>query len=177
VVFTIGLSGVPHAAWLDAPAEDLVPRLSVGGRALAEVVDGLAPLRDGDGDGGPPAVAARTSADGGGGWPLAVAPDGAVTDALGGEIALVRGGRIELAPAPGPRTVVAAHLAELGVEIAKRPFSLDDLRAADEAFVAGLPFCVVTLASIDGEELGKGDEARRVAAAWSESVGADLLPR
>jgi hypothetical protein len=180
VVWSVGLSGVPHAAFADAPSEDLVPQLSAGGRLLTQVAEGLSPLLSGTRK--VPGAAARTVIDGEGGWPLVVSSsDGLVSDALGGTLAVVRGEtRIAIAPVSS-RPVAVDYLAglcsRLGATISEEPLKLGDLQSAKGAFLVGMPYCIAELTSLDGEEVERHPLVDELAALWSADVGAPLLSR
>lgn len=103
-----------------------------------------------------------------------------MVDRLGGQVAVVRGDELILSPASGPAPVAWMWLVELarrtGITPAVRPVEIRDLRAADEAFLVGLPFCLMPIASIDARPLrfAPGPVARRLLGAWSEDAGLDI---
>src|SRR5947209_11369287 len=144
VVFSIALSATGHAAFLDVPR----PPVSVARRPLQVAATALSPLLvDG--------LAVRAATDGRpDAWPLRVDPRGHVSDALGGELALVADGAVVLDAAA--RTVAGSWLERtLDIRIARRRLAAGELQAADEAVVVGMPFCVVPIATVDDEPAGR----------------------
>jgi hypothetical protein len=163
IVFSISLSAPGHAAFLDVPGS----LVSVTRRPLQVAATALAPLlADG--------FAVRAATDGRpGAWPLRVDPRGHVSDALGGELALVADGAVVLDAAA--RTVAGSWLERtLDIQIARRRLRADELRTAEEAFVVGMPFCVVPIAAVDGEPTARGEASTRLLDGLSAAAGIDI---
>jgi len=163
VVFSISLSAAGHAAFLDVPR----PAVSATRRPLQVAATALSPLLvDGF------AVHAATD-DRPDAWPLHVDSRGRVGDALGGELGIVSGGALVLDATT--RTVAGAWLERsLSIDIERRPIAVGELRTADEAFVVGMPFCVVPIAAVDGEAVERGDVATRLLDGLSAVAAVDI---
>lgn len=93
--------------------------------------------------------------------------DGTVATGTEGELGLVRAGSLvihEGDPVEGdpvePMTRTVVELArEAGVPaVSVRGYSLDDLRAADEVFLAGTSCGVIGIVRVDGKDIGSGTE-------------------
>jgi branched-chain amino acid aminotransferase len=53
----------------------------------------------------------------------------------------------------------------------------DDLAAADEVLIVGVPFCLLPVVAVDGRVVGDGAPGPQAAAlldAWSAEVGVDI---
>ena len=177
VVFTIGLAGPPHAAYLDTLEDGPDPSLTIGCRLLSQAAGGLARyLRDGG-------IAAGTSAAAGtDAWPLRADAAGVLRDLLGGDPVVASGRRLKVR-ADDPSVALAQTLelaASLGLPVDETAPTAEDAREADEVLVVGAPFCVLPVALLDGQRLGAaapGPVALELLRAWSESTGADLRAR
>ena len=94
-----------------------------------------------------------------------------------GRTGIVVDGGVVLDSSSGPPRVEAGVLAELaraeGLAFVSRPLSAADLDAADEVFVAGLPFCILPV-SIGDPASGDTGVVARLHSAWSAAVGIDL---
>jgi para-aminobenzoate synthetase/4-amino-4-deoxychorismate lyase len=107
--------------------------------------------------------------------PLIVDGDGHVLEAGRANVFLVRDGTLITPPADSrilPGTARAATIelaAELGIEVAERPISLHDVRAADAVFLTSSVRGLRPARSLDGAELERsGDLVERLAAALRE---------
>lgn len=169
IVFTIALSGAPHAGYVDTAEEGLEPSLTIGCRLLSQAASGLPRyLRDG-------AVAARslglgtTSA-----WPLDADRVGVLRDMLGGEVVVARGGELlvrTLRDHPPLALTETLRLgAEAGLSIREAMPPADQLAAGDELLIVDLPFCLLPVGVLDDRPLepAPGPVARTIAAAWKE---------
>jgi branched-subunit amino acid aminotransferase/4-amino-4-deoxychorismate lyase len=163
LVWVAGAYGVPHAAFLDAVPTDFAAGLTVVCRWVDEVAAGLDAFSAGDGS-----VHARTVPSGGErGWPLTVADGGRITDALGGDVLVVDGGRLLLPADRSPAVARTVEMARaLGIESADADVTVERLGSAEEALIVGMPFCVLRIATLDGRELGSASVAERLAQAW-----------
>ncbi|WP_010499836.1 D-amino-acid transaminase [Paenibacillus elgii] len=87
---------------------------------------------------------------------------GLVTECSASNVMIVKQGAIITHPADnlilhGITRAVALRLArELGIPVAETPFTLDDLRQADEAFVTGTTIEVTPVISVDGIPVASG---------------------
>jgi branched-chain amino acid aminotransferase len=71
--------------------------------------------------------------------------------------------------------VVEELCGELGIPFAKRPLTLPECQAADEAMLTCTSYCVAGVRRLDGVELPwPGPVWRRLLAAWSQRVGVDI---
>ena len=174
-VFTISISAGGHAGFVDVV--DGRPGHHVACRPLGHAARGLGELLVPPGDG---AVALAAATRGGPGWPL-LEDDGALHDLLGGRLCAVAGETLLVEATPEPASVAAAWVRELaaglGLDVRDHPIGRADLESAAEALVVGLPFCVLPLGSLDGQQLwaeAPGPVSRRLIEAWSDSAGVDL---
>ena len=168
------MTGAEHAAYLDA-ADALSPGVTVSCRLLSQAAAGLSRFLEDTTDG--PAVRAGTrGADElPQAWPLAVGSAGGVHDMLGGELWAVTGGTALVARRAGATSQLAATLAtRTGLQVSDEPLTPDALAACDEAFIVGMPFCLLPIAALDGRRLPVGPATAALLEAWSETVGIDL---
>ena len=176
-MFVISFAEPVHASFADTLKEAPTARVDVACRRLRDPGHGLHKLLTAHDSPGGPAVAASTepAADA---WPLWSDPEGGLTDLMGGEVALVRGGRLSIGSARQPRSVavawVAGLAAELELELREGAVTRAELEEADEALLIGFPHCVLPIASLDGRELGGGPLARMLLDAWSARAGVDI---
>jgi hypothetical protein len=173
IVYAIALTGAEHAAYLDA-ADGLGPGLTVSCRLLSQAASGLGRFAE-PGE----VVAVRAGTRGADelpdAWPLAVGAAGVVHDMLGGELWVVTDGTASVARRAGATSDLARTLAaETGLRIADDPPISVALPSCDEAFIVGMPFCVLPIAVLDSRRLSVGPAANALTDAWSESVGIDL---
>lgn len=179
VVFSIALTGMPHAAYADALDALRAPGLTVACRLLSQAAGGLVRfLSPGDGQG----VAVRAATRGqAGAWPLGTDSGGRVHDLLGGELMIVDD-RVLVARRPPEQLGVAArHVVELaerlGIDMQARPLDLDELAAAQELLIVSFPFCIVSVSSLDDRTAGAGRTgplASALLSAWSADVALDV---
>ncbi len=176
LLYTISLAAEGDAAHLDVWRDAPTPRtvLHVACRPLTELTAALAPLLVAGSD--PPAVAATTPEQErpASAWPLRVDASGAVGDGLGGRLVISTGGRLVAEPEPGLPSVASVWLSELaaaaGLAVDERPITPDELRAADGAAVAGLPFGLLGLGIVDGQAVGYDDVLTGLRARWAEDA-------
>lgn len=80
---------------------------------------------------------------------------------------------------PGISLAEVVELAgQMGVSLAERDLTPDDLRTADEVLLTSTPLCLLPVVSLDGEPIGTGgpgDFYGRLICAWSELVGLDIV--
>jgi hypothetical protein len=175
LTFTISISDVVSAAFVDTWEPVLPPTAQVSCRRLGQAAAGLRRfLVPGRG----PLIAAGTDATQEA-WPLELTGDGSLRDTLGGRVGVVVGRELALDPDSSPPSALSQWLAEHAekarLELSQRPLSPADLHAAEEALIIGLPFGVVALGALDGETLaGAGPGTRALQEAWSGAVGVDL---
>lgn len=180
VAYSLTLAGPCTAAHLDLASRHAMPTVAVACRGLDEIAHGLAPLVVPDA--GQLRLRARVCADPArpaDAWPLRSGADGSIADGLDGELGIVSAGTLRLPTPSAPAPVAAAWLrslaADAAVPVEEAPISLDDLAAADEALVAGLPFCVLPIGEIDGVAVeSTGAVTARLLDTWSADVGVDL---
>ncbi|MEA2255281.1 MAG: D-sedoheptulose 7-phosphate isomerase [Solirubrobacteraceae bacterium] len=183
VVYAVSLAEPPSVAHLDLAGIDPHPCVSVACRPLREVARALAPVVWPDR--GEARLRVESCAEAGrpaGAWPLRRAPDGSVVDGLGCQLGVVRRGALRLQAPAGPAPVASAWLrsaaATAGVALEDGALGDDDLAGADEVLVAGLPFCLLRVAEIDGRPVAggaTGPVTARLQGAWSAEVGVDLV--
>lgn len=184
VVFAISLASATHAAF----ADELEPGALGGGlhvarRPLRHAAEGLARFAAPAREHGVPAIAAATSDLGPApaAWPLETDETGALSDVMGGQLGVVRDHELVLEPSREPPPVTMEWLAELapacGLRVAQRSLGREQVHAGDEALLAGLPFCLLGIASLDGDVIGgdsPGPATRELLAAWGREVGIDV---
>jgi branched-chain amino acid aminotransferase len=109
--------------------------------------------------------------------------DGNVTETGAANFLMVEDGTI-ISPSlrntlPGvSRATVIELAAKLGIPFAVRDFQVFDAVNADEAFLASTPYCLMSVTKINGTRTGSGKPGpiyRRLAQAWSELVGLDVV--
>ncbi len=105
--------------------------------------------------------------------------DGVVTEGTRTNVAIVKGGTLVTHPTdhhilPGiTRSVVLELCAELGIPVQEVPFTVEDLRSADELLIIGTTKEVAPAVMADGQRIGQGRPgpvARRLAAAYRDRV-------
>jgi hypothetical protein len=181
IVYALTLTDAPTVAQLDLVADGGSPIVAVSRRPLHEVARGLLPHLVADG--GEVRVRAEIDYREGPvrGWPLRRAADGAVTDALGGQLCVVRRGVLRVQPTAGLPSVASSWVHSLvralGAPLEMAPISETDLAEADELMIAGMPFCILPVAAVDGLAVADGATGgltARLLDAWSAEVGLDL---
>jgi branched-chain amino acid aminotransferase len=94
--------------------------------------------------------------------------DGAVAEASGANVFVVRGGRVSTPPATDgalegiTRRTILELCEELGVPAVERRLGRIDLLGADEVFLAGTGARLVPVATVDGQPIGVGSAHRTV---------------
>ncbi|PDO10085.1 MAG: D-amino-acid transaminase [Candidatus Reconcilbacillus cellulovorans] len=106
--------------------------------------------------------------------------DGVVTEASAANVMIVKNGIIRTHPADHrilrgvTRDVVLRLACELGIAVEETPFTVDELYAADEAFLTGTTVEIMPIVEADGRPIGDGRPGpvvRRLQRAFAE-----LLP-
>jgi D-alanine transaminase len=88
--------------------------------------------------------------------------DGFVTEGTSNNAYIVRGGRIITRPLSSDilhgitRAAVVRLAAEAQMELEERPFTIDEARSADEAFITSASAFVMPVVEVDGTALGSG---------------------
>lgn len=170
VVFTAALVAPPSAFHLDVFAKPEIRGPLIRCRALTQVAEGLRDLLADPSHG--VAVAASSTGEPAT-WPLRVSGRDGVSDALGGELGIVDDGQLVVAPGASLRE----RAARAGIDFREGRLELERLLSADEAFICGLPFCILPIAVVDGHPIGGAASrpvADRLLQAWSAEVGVDL---
>ncbi|HZG88011.1 D-amino-acid transaminase [Paenibacillus sp.] len=109
-----------------------------------------------------PNVLAKQAATEAGAAEAVLHRDGVVTEASASNIAIVKDGVIRTHPANNlilhgiTRAVALRLAAELDLSVAERPFTLEELREADEAFLLGTTVEVMPVVRVDGAPIGDG---------------------
>lgn len=114
---------------------------------------------------------------------IAVDRNGFLTETSSANLLVVRDGgiltpRAETTLDGVSRRVAGELAAECGLRWEWANLTPDDLAAADEAFLASTPYCLMPVASIDGRPVGSaGDRPvfERLMSAWNELVGIDII--
>ena len=179
LIFTISVSDFASAGFVDTWEPPLPPEAQVSCRRLAQAARGLRRFRVAGREGEPLIAATTAIGVAPEGWPVELAQDGSVRDALGGRVGAIRGGELALEPDSSPPAALSQWLTELagkaGLELSQHPLSPGDLLTADETVIAGLPFGLVPLGALDGDALaGAGPGTRALQEAWSGAVGVDV---
>jgi hypothetical protein len=181
VVYALALMDAPAVAQLDLIEDGRFPVIALSRRLLPEVARGLVP-RTAD-RGGEVRIRAEIADRGWPrhAWPLRRAADGSLTDAIGGQLGCVRDGALRLQPVAGRPSVAAEWLGtlarRLGTAFEVGPLDADDVAEADEVLLAGMPFCVLPVAMVDGlwaDDGATGELTMQLREAWSAEVDVDL---
>ena len=116
-------------------------------------------------------------------WPILLDVDGNLTEGTGYNVFLVTDGVLRL---PGDSTLLqgvsrgmVVDLArQLDIPIAEEELQPYDLYTADEVFFSGTSPCVLPVTRVDRREVGDGAPGpvtQQLLAAWSETVGLDIV--
>jgi branched-chain amino acid aminotransferase len=108
--------------------------------------------------------------------------EGHITETSGANILIVEEGGIVSPPAasilPGHSLAVVIEMAAaLNIPYAERDLEAADVAAADEAFLASTPFCLMPVTRFNGLPVGDGKVGpmyRRLMSAWNREVGLDI---
>lgn len=109
--------------------------------------------------------------------------DGLLTETSSGNVFVVNGDTLKT---PRPEFVLGGISREalieiassLGMTIAEVDLTNDDLTSADEVLTTSTPYCVLPVTKFNGNPIGNGtpgSQFRRLIAAWSGSVGVDIV--
>lgn len=178
-VYAISIGVAGHLGFLDVVSATEPTRMHVSCRPLAEPAAGLAGLLA---DASGRDLAVRASIESApGAWPLGHGADGGLYEPFGGQLASVVDGKVMLQPFHGHETVAASWLEDLAadadLDVVERPITTALLAAAEEAFIVGLPFCVLPVAAVDDRLLGEatpGPVTARLIEEWSRDAEVDL---
>ncbi|MDG0812273.1 D-amino-acid transaminase [Cohnella rhizosphaerae] len=106
--------------------------------------------------------------------------DGVVTESSASNVMIVKDGLLITHPADnlilhGVTRAVALRLAQAAeIPYAERPFTLDELYAAEEAFVTGTTVEITPIVAVDGREVGSGKPGpitRRLQREFAAAIG------
>jgi branched-subunit amino acid aminotransferase/4-amino-4-deoxychorismate lyase len=110
--------------------------------------------------------------------------DGFISEASTASFLLFRSGTGFLSP-PREKVLPSVSVATLediagtlGIPFVCRNLTLDDLAAAEEAYLSSTSPCLLPVVGVDGRPIGDGTPGptfRRAIAAWSELVGQDII--
>ena len=109
--------------------------------------------------------------------------NGNLTEGSGYNVFMVTGGVV---PTPADRAILAgisrAMVLDLTAQLQMPAYEEDlqpyDLFTADEAFFISTPFSILPVTQVDRREIGDGRPGpvtQQLLAAWSESVGVDIV--
>lgn len=109
--------------------------------------------------------------------------DGFLTETSSGNVFVVNGDTLRTPKAESvlggiSREVLIEIASSLGMAIEEADLTSDDLATADEVLTTSTPYCVVPVTKFNGQPIGSGSagpQFRRLIAAWSESVGVDIV--
>lgn len=124
---------------------------------------------------------ARTKHDGSSS--ILATADGHLTETSSGNLFVLNGNRLRT---PREESVLAGisrtalfELAEtLGMTVEEADLTAEDLAAADEVLTTSTPSCVIPVTRFNGQPIGSGEPGpsfQRLIAAWSDSVGVDIV--
>jgi branched-chain amino acid aminotransferase len=116
-------------------------------------------------------------------WPVLADTDGNLTEGTGYNVFLVTDGVIRT---PGDRNILQGvsrgtvfDLAkQLNIPLVEEDLQPYDMYTADEVFFSGTSPCVLPVTKVDRRQVGDGRPGpvvRQLLAAWSESVGLDIV--
>ena len=116
-------------------------------------------------------------------WPILTDTEGNLTEGTGYNVFLVTDGVIRT---PGDRNILQGvsrgmvfDLArQLGIPLVQEDLQPYDMYTADEAFFSSTSPCVLPVTKVDKRDVGEGRPGpivQQLLAAWSESVGVDIV--
>ena len=110
--------------------------------------------------------------------------NGNITETSGSNFIIVRNDTVVAPPfrntLPGISLLTVQELcSNLKIPFEQTDFQVYDVMNASEAMLTSTPYCLAPVTRINGAPIGKGDVGgpvfRRLAVAWSELVGLDIL--
>lgn len=109
--------------------------------------------------------------------------DGFLTETSSGNVFVINGDTLktpkaELVLGGISREALIEIASDLGMTVEQADLTTEDLVAADEVLTTSTPYCVVPVTKFNGQPIGSGlpgPQFRRLIAAWSESVGVDIV--
>jgi len=118
-----------------------------------------------------------------GAWPILTDKDGHLTEGSGYNVFLVSDGVVKTPTdrailAGVSRAMVLGLSTQLGIRSSEEELQPYDLYTADEAFFTSTPFSVLPVTYVDRRPIGDGKPGpitEQLLAAWSESVGIDIV--
>jgi branched-chain amino acid aminotransferase len=108
--------------------------------------------------------------------------NGHITETNGANFLMVEHGRLvsprfEKTLAGISRKVVLELAERLALGVVERDLTVADVLVANEAFLTGTPYCMLPIATINGQPIGAGGRGplfERLISAWSQDVGLDI---
>jgi len=116
-------------------------------------------------------------------WPILTDTEGNLTEGTGYNVFLVTDGVIRT---PGDRNIlqgvsrgmVFSLARQLGIPLVEEDLQPYDMYTADEAFFSSTSPCVLPVTKVDKRDIGEGRPGpivQQLLAAWSETVGVDIV--
>jgi branched-chain amino acid aminotransferase len=124
---------------------------------------------------------ARTKHDGSSS--ILATTDGYLTETSSGNVFVLNGNtlrtpREEFVLGGISRTTLIELAEALDIDVEEADLTAEDLAAADEVLTTSSPYCVLPVTQFNGRPIGSGEPGplfRRLIAAWSDSVGVDIV--
>jgi branched-subunit amino acid aminotransferase/4-amino-4-deoxychorismate lyase len=109
--------------------------------------------------------------------------DGHLTETSSGNVFVLDGNtlrtpREEFVLGGISRTALIEFAGTLGIVVKEANLTADDLATADEVLTTSTPYCVIPVTQFNGRPVGSGEPGpsfQRLIAAWSDSVGVDIV--
>jgi branched-chain amino acid aminotransferase len=124
---------------------------------------------------------ARTKYDGSSS--VLVTSDGHLTETSSGNIFILSGNTLKTPREESvlggiSRTALIELAGTFGMDVEEANLTVDDLAAAEEVLTTSTPYCVIPVTRFNGQPIGGGEPGptfQRLIAAWSDSVGVDIV--
>ncbi|MDA0588844.1 MAG: aminotransferase class IV [Planctomycetota bacterium] len=109
--------------------------------------------------------------------------DGLLTETSSGNVFVLNGNRLRT-PREGSvlcgisRTTLIEIAEKLDMTVEEADLTAEDLAVADEVLTTSTPYCVIPVTHFNGQPIGNGEPGpsfQRLIAAWSHSVGVDIV--
>jgi 3-deoxy-manno-octulosonate cytidylyltransferase (CMP-KDO synthetase) len=177
VAFAITVAQTGHLSPLPRGESDQVAEVHISCRPLDELITGLAPMLI---EGGVLALRAALEPADGVGWPLRRQADEGLVAGLGARLGVVVGDLIVIEPCISPPELPTLWLRGIaerrGIELTEARLTPELLDEASEAFVIGLPFCLLPIGELGSRPLADvpGRLTRGLLETWVAEAGVDI---
>ena len=116
-------------------------------------------------------------------FPIMLDMEGNISESVGSNVMIVKDGTIKtpkdtaILQGVSRKAVIETALA-LGIDVVEEDLQPYDLYTSDEAFFTSTPFCLIPISKIDKRQITDqvpGPITTQLLAAWSESIGLDIV--